>query len=165
MASLLQMQRRRTDSAVAREIIQDSEGRLRALSLVHSNLYVNVNSRIINLKSYLIDISKNLEKIFNRPDCELKIKNKIEELDIDAELAMRIGLVFNESVTNTVKHAFNNCSNTTVSIESYMSNDGGNFKLTKKNISSSNKMGVKLIKLIEDQLKELVVIDVKGYDF
>jgi hypothetical protein len=46
-----------------------------------------------------------------------------------------------------------------------MSNDGGNFKLTKKNISSSNKMGVKLIKLIEDQLKELVVIDVKGYDF
>jgi two-component sensor histidine kinase len=166
MTSLLEMQGRRTSSEEAKEIVQDSESRLRALSLVHSHLYDKTESTNINLKTYLQDISNNLEQIFSKPDRRLNINNDIDELEVDAEIAMRIGLVLNELVTNSIKHAFNDHKEAIVNIGSFIGadnkinlkyDDGSEFNLDTFDTSASNSMGAKLIKLIRSQLRQEVV--------
>jgi two-component sensor histidine kinase len=165
MTSLLEMQGRRTDSSEAKEIIKDSEGRMKALSLVHAHLYKKDVSTTINLTQYLEEIARNLEQVFSKPDKLISIETSIKVIDVDAEIAMRIGLILNELVTNSAKHAFENQHNPIIKIESYVADDGkinlryedGGKTITndaaKKNPYS---MGLKLIQLLRAQLDKEV---------
>jgi len=64
MTSLLEMQGRRTDSDEAKQVLRESESRLKALSIVHNNLFQNENNTAINLKNYLLEIVNHLQNIF-----------------------------------------------------------------------------------------------------
>ena len=164
MTSLLEMQGRRTDSDEAKQVLRESESRLKALSIVHNNLFQNDTHTTINLKSYLLEIAQHLQNIFEIPGKSLQLETQLADLDFDAEDAMRVGLIVNELVTNSVKHAFANVDNPKIILETSRSADGKvslryqdngpGFiqKEIKEPVSNASSIGVKLIQLLEQQL-------------
>jgi len=166
MTSLLEMQGRRTDNTETKQILQESESRLKALSIVHNNLFQNESNTTINLKNYLEEILTHLQNIFEIPGKTLTVEKHLANIDFDAEDAMRVGLVVNELVTNSVKHAFADVDTPKIILETTQSPDGkialrykdnGPGYIQKDLQSSSNtttSIGIKLIQLLEQQLIE-----------
>ena len=65
-----------------------------------------------------------LEKIFTIPDKELQFINEFADHHVNAEDAMRLGLIVNELVTNSVKHAFANVMNPQIQITTAIDKNG-----------------------------------------
>jgi two-component sensor histidine kinase len=107
ITSLMQIQGRRLTNPEAQEVLFDSESRVRAMSLLHRKLNKDDGDYTrIGLKQYLEEILANLRQSypFDREAPEIDIR--IDDIEMDAERAMRIGLIINELVTNAYKHAF-----------------------------------------------------------
>jgi two-component system, sensor histidine kinase PdtaS len=166
MTSLLEMQGRRTQNLEAREILQETENRLGALSLVHSNLFKNDEASTVNLALYLEELVSQLEKIFAIPNKELNVICDFTDHHVNAEDAMRLGLIINELVTNSIKHAFTYVNepqiNITTSLDSagkltlaYKDNGPGNTHITNLSDDETNAhLGTKLIALLREQMMD-----------
>ena len=162
MTSLLEMQGRRTESQETKLALKESESRLKALALVHTQLFKNEQDTEINLKHYLSEIIANLQGIFEISDKTLNFKTELIDYSINAEDAMRMGLIVNELVTNSVKHAFHEIANPEIQIATrwnengklvlqYKDNGPGISKVMGQDINA-NSMGSKLIELLKKQL-------------
>lgn len=166
MTSLVEMQGRRTKNVEAREILQETESRLGALSLVHSNLFKNDEATTVNLALYLEELVSQLEKIFAIPGKELIIICNLIDHQVNAEDAMRLGLIVNELVTNSIKHAFAHVNEPQINIATKLDNKGkltleykdngpGHIHVSNFTADETNEhLGTKLIALLKEQLKD-----------
>jgi two-component system, sensor histidine kinase PdtaS len=167
MTSLMEMQARRAESHEAREALLGSEARLRTLSLVHSSLYIKGEDNTVNIHDYLNELIQGLFDYFVVDGKKINFDNEIESLELDAEDAMRIGLVINELVTNSVKHAFVHHPEPGIRIQikkdkngiidiHYADNERGKIDIPPniEDDTGSSSLGLKLIKLLTMQLGE-----------
>lgn len=166
MTSLVEMQGRRTQNIEARRILQETENRLAALSLVHSNLFHNDETSTVNLANYLTELVIQLEKIFTIPDKDLSIMTDFIDYHVNADDAMRLGLIVNELITNSVKHAFIDVNNPQINIATskdktgklkleYKDNGPGHSHVSNLSNEESNvHLGTKLIALLREQMKD-----------
>jgi two-component sensor histidine kinase len=162
MTSLLEMQGRRTPNEETKIMLKESESRLKTLALVHSYLFKNENDSDINLKTYLQEIITHLNTLFSLTDKTLNFKTELSDHNINAEDAMRLGLIVNEMVTNSVKHAFHEVPNPEIYIQTYINGAGKlvlNYKdngpgVAVESTSGANpdSLGVRLIELLKRQL-------------
>jgi two-component sensor histidine kinase len=97
VSSLLQLQ------PIAPEIKVEMGRRIAAMSAVHEHIYRSDKFSIVAVKAYLQTLITNLRESYNS-DAEIDIR--LEDLSIDKDGAMPLGLIVNEVVSNTFKHAF-----------------------------------------------------------
>lgn len=89
----------------ARRVFIETENRIRAMALVHENLYMSKSLAEINLGQYLENMVETLVDnmtVGNR----ISVEVNCQPLTISFEQAIPLGLVVNELVTNSVKYAF-----------------------------------------------------------
>ena len=167
MTSLLEMQARRISNFEAKEIIKESESRLKTLSLIHSNLFKNENDTEVNLKFYLSEIVNHLQSLFQLNDKDLVINTEFIDYKINAEDAMRLGLIVNELITNSIKHAFDDVKNpiinisTSINIEKKLTlnykDNGQGLQINTMDSKNTHSLGIKLISLLKEQLGDRFV--------
>ena len=75
------------------------------MALVHEKLYQSQNLSEIDLGSYLQQITESLIAHMGRDDSVL-LQADTEPMAINIDYAVPLGLVVNEIVTNSLKHAF-----------------------------------------------------------
>ncbi|MBB4802653.1 two-component sensor histidine kinase [Flavobacterium nitrogenifigens] len=104
------------------QAINNSQNRIQAMSLIHQKLYQSENLSIIDMPSYIFELTEYLKDSF-------EIRNRIRFiLDIDPfhlplSHSIPIGLIFNEAVTNAIKYAFPNHAKGIINISLKASND------------------------------------------
>ncbi|SFV70562.1 Sensory transduction histidine kinase [hydrothermal vent metagenome] len=98
---LLETQSFKIDDPKYRKIFEHHVDRLKAMSLMHKNLYVHHTYNEVDIAVYLNEIAKSLQLYTQH-----KIITNIDAMMIDMKVAMNIGLIFNEAVTNAIEHAF-----------------------------------------------------------
>lgn len=97
------------------QAINNSQNRIQAMSLIHQKLYQSESLSIIDMPSYIFELTEYLKDSF-------EIRNTIRFiLDIDSfnlplSHSIPIGLIFNEAVTNAIKYAFPNQKNGIITI-------------------------------------------------
>lgn len=105
------------------QAISDSQNRIQTMSLIHQKLYQSENLSIIDMPSYIFELTEYLKDSF-------EIRNSIRFiLDIDSfnlplSHSIPIGLIFNEAVTNAIKYAFPNQEKGKINIS--LKEDGNN---------------------------------------
>ena len=133
--------------------VKDSQHRVFAMSLIHQKLYLTDNVTTINIANYVKELVGYLKDSFDtRSDICFNVH--VAPLDLDVAIAIPIGLILNEAITNAIKYAFKNHEQGSVTI-SMISIDAkhiltiadngvglpGNFNETK-----TNSLGIKLMK-------------------
>jgi two-component sensor histidine kinase len=87
----------------ARQILHESENRVRAMALVHERLYRTELSRV-DLGAYLTDLVAQLLR--TTEGARVKAEVSAEGIEIGPDVVIPCGLIVNEAVTNCLKHAF-----------------------------------------------------------
>ncbi|BEV03769.1 sensor histidine kinase [Chryseobacterium gambrini] len=92
-------------SLIENENIKKVLKKVEAISTLHRHLYKNKDKRKINLKNYLEEINNNFDEIFNEHNITETFL--AEDVFIQSDSAMYIGLLLTELYMNSIKHAFN----------------------------------------------------------
>ena len=108
IASLLNLQSNQIEDKEASKALESGKMRVEALSLIHQKLYSKDHHTTIKVKEYLDELIKNLVFTF-KP--EVEVSTNIQDLAMDIDKAIPLGLVINELCTNALKYAFNGSSN------------------------------------------------------
>ncbi|MBD2209515.1 PAS domain-containing protein [Nostoc linckia FACHB-104] len=105
ISSLLRLQSRYINDEQACELFQDSHNRVRAMAIIHENLYQSNNLSKINFSDYLRSLVSNLLRSYG---IKLNIKThlKIDKIFLKIDTAISCGLIINELVSNSIKYAF-----------------------------------------------------------
>lgn len=112
--SLLGLQAASIEDPKYAKLFLDNIDRLSAMSLVHESIYKAENFEKINMKSYLEDIAKHLQRITRH-----KIEYNFSDLRLDMRTAMNLGLILNEAITNALEHAYPNGDDGRITLSLY----------------------------------------------
>ena len=101
IASLLDMQADVHAASPVREILHDSTYRVRAMALIHEQLYGRDDLANIELGAYAESLARTLVGALE-PRAELKFEN--EAITVPIGTALPCGLILNEVIANALKH-------------------------------------------------------------
>ncbi|MCB0579243.1 MAG: tetratricopeptide repeat protein [Phaeodactylibacter sp.] len=168
VSSLLEMQGRRAGSEDARAALQESENRLQAMALLHRRLYQQEEgATTVELGSYLEELCGYLESTYPADGPPPEIHTEIEPIQADAEQAGRLGLIVNELLTNSFKHAFHEVEQPEVFLGLRRTEDGyirlsyrdnGKGMPVGYDVQNSRSLGLKLIHTLSRQLSGSVEV-------
>ncbi len=156
--SLFNLQERRVKTAESKRILESGKNKVRSMSLVHEHLYKNDSFKEINSKNYLTDLISYLSGIYKKP---IQIKNNIDAMLISNDLAIPLGIITSEVISNSFKYAFKkNCKNPEIVIKFYNTNttyvleisDNGVGFNYEKYTKEKHSLGIQLIKGMTQQL-------------
>lgn len=108
ITSLVAMKRRRAASPDTRAELQSIESRIETLRILHDKLYAAGETDQIGLAVYLAELSGGLIKFHSGLNNKVRLRTDLNGIMAASELAIPIGLIVNEFITNSLKHAFGN---------------------------------------------------------
>jgi PAS domain S-box-containing protein len=104
--SLLSLQSQTLPEGAARDAIDDSTQRVRAMALVHEKLYQSGNLSAISLRVYVKDLMDQIAEALGTDRRMVKLHAAIADLQTGLDNAVPFGLLLTELITNCLKHAF-----------------------------------------------------------
>ncbi len=176
VSSLLNMQARGARNRDTIEILTESQNRINAMALIHAQLYESRDLSEINMKGF---IDKLLIQLFqSHPVQGTRITKMVSVADypVPLSIAVPIGLIVNELLSNILKHAFVGRAEGTIEV-SLTASEEGKINLSVSDdgvglpagfdIDKTRTLGLRLIKILtEDQLQgTLEVISCGGTTF
>jgi PAS domain S-box-containing protein len=90
----------------ARRLVRDAEDRIQAISLVHQMLYESRDLSRIRIKDYISELAALVYRSFGTSEERIRLDLSVDERSIALETAVPVGLILNELLTNSLKHAF-----------------------------------------------------------
>lgn len=175
MASLLQLQSNYLDDERIKDACLDSERRISSMVLVHEALYRSHDLSHIGSRPYLESLIQEVWTSFRGCDAQVVISIAVEDMELSADTAINLGLILNELLSNSLKHAFSEEGEGEVSISLSSSDDGyvelrisDNGKgICGEAIDSKGKtFGLDLVKMLVEEMKgDLNLASNGGTDF
>ncbi|MXV51014.1 hypothetical protein GS399_08520 [Pedobacter sp. HMF7647] len=159
VTSLLSLQSNRLTDEESRQAIRIGQQRIEAMSLIHRSLYQQENPNMVNMKEYITDLIGSIMQSFGYADDRVEIRIDVEVEELDVDVALPLGLIINEWITNSFKYAFANVSNPVLSVslksqnglELSVSDNGPGLPLSIWN-QPQKSFGIKLVKVLSKQL-------------
>lgn len=152
--SLLRLQKSDADEILS-EKLNESITRISSIALVHEKVYNTENLANIKLKDYVESLANDIITSFsyeNKPT--LTVNSSVENIDLKP--LVPLALIFNELITNSLKHGLKNIKNGCIEIN--ISDKGNQLHLTYhdngvwiENKEKSN-FGLSLIETFTEQL-------------
>lgn len=106
ISSLLNLQSSYIDDKKTLDIFRDSQNRVKSMALIHEELYRTPNLSKIHFKQYVENLVAHLYQSYRYTSKSLEIIVNSDEVFLDIETAIPLGLIINELVSNSLKYAF-----------------------------------------------------------
>lgn len=172
ITSLLRLQAQEIDDPHSKEKFNESINRVISMALIHERMYQSEHLARIDLEGYLTSLSEELIHSYNvKKPIELAIQCDIDH--ITPKSLVSIALIFNELISNSIKHAFSATSKAKIDITlliksddtvNLVYHDNGIWKERQRPKS----FGIDLIESLCDQLNGVMDVDTNSgtrYEF
>lgn len=176
VSSLLSLQARATKDEATRDILTESKDRINAMALIHTQLYESGNLSAINMKRFVDKMVRQMFQAYPVRDTRVTPVVHVVDYPLPVSLAVPVGLIVNELLSNVFKHAFVNRKEGKIEV-SFTASEKGEVSLTVSDdgvglgegfdVNTAKTLGLHLVKILaEDQLHgKLAVISDKGTTF
>ncbi|HOT04309.1 MAG TPA: MASE3 domain-containing protein [Methanolinea sp.] len=104
--SLSNLQLRQIEDPKMRQVMAETQNRVRAMALVHEKLYKSESLSDIDLAEYVRFLTSNLFAFYETDSRKVALKTEIRKITLPINTAIPLGLIINELVSNALKHAF-----------------------------------------------------------
>ncbi|CAM3302220.1 tetratricopeptide repeat-containing sensor histidine kinase [Aequorivita lipolytica] len=156
--SLIALQSAKLEDGASKEAMLASQNRVQSMGIIHQKLYQGENLGSIEMKDYFINLGEGVLDTFNAEQ-KVKIECAMDNLDLDVDTAVPIGLIVNELLTNALKYAFPEGEKGQINISLKKENDGLFLKVSDNGIGKTvglkpkgTGFGTQLIQLLTQQL-------------
>jgi PAS domain S-box-containing protein len=161
MSALLQLQARHSKDESINRVFKDSQNRIKSMALVHEKLYQTQNFISISLKEYVDELVKHLIHTYKEDTANLGYELYIDDIFFNIDTMIPCGLIINELVTNSIKHAFEDIERPELSIALSMDDgratlvysDNGIGLAENIDLSDSETLGLQIVNMLTDQLE------------
>ena len=106
ISSLIHMQSRNLEESSGREALEECQGRIQAIALIHEKLYQSKDYANIPFSEYARSLAENVFHATEAPSQNVHLELAIEDCAIGVDKAIPCGLILNELISNARKHAF-----------------------------------------------------------
>jgi len=176
ISSLLSLQSNTVNDKNIDEVLKQSQSRVNTMAILHNKLYQTEDFSNVPIKEYLQQLISSISDSFNSEKCRVDFNINAEEKErFNIDTAIPIGLIINELVTNSFKHAFSGRDKGIINIKLAKIN-GNNYLFTfadngtgipenfRKKMAKS--FGLELIEMLVQQLNgSLDIINKNGTTF
>ncbi len=108
VSSLLSLQQRQTKDSNANIALQEGRNRVKAMALIHQNLYQDHNLVGVNVNEYVTKLVNSLVNTYKLNNKDVLVTIQVEPIKLDVDTIIPLGLIINELISNVLKHAFVN---------------------------------------------------------
>ena len=175
------------------EAFMESQNRVISMALIHEELYKGDKIDTLEFGSYLRKLTADLFGSYNIGNKDISFKLNLEQVDLDMDTAIPLGIIVNELVSNSFKHAFpagkgeiqinllrtkNSASKSDIPVsdKDCMGKSGFNYILELSDngkgipeeigLESSNSLGLQLVNILVEQIDgEIELKRDKGTEF
>lgn len=162
ITSILNLQINQLKNKKLVPVMKEFQNRFYALSSIYSSLYQSKNKEEIDISAYLKDLTNNLFISYSDPHKNISVICETGKIFLEYNQAITCGLIVNELVSNSIKHAFpgNRKGKINVSLSESKQNvrleigdDGVGVKLNEKKLENGT-LGLQLVESLIHQLKD-----------
>jgi PAS domain S-box-containing protein len=174
ISSLLSLQSRYIKDEESKNIFKESQNRARSMALIHELLYQSNDLKRIDFGYYIITLTNELFRMYVTDQSLIKLNMNVEEVMVDINTAIPLGLIVNELVSNSMKHAFPNDKSGKINIE-FRSNkdiytmivaDNGVGFPEDYDIENTDTLGLRIVNSLTEQIEGKITIErVNGTKF
>ena len=170
ITGLLNLQTEKAPCDVSRQLMTESRNRVMSIAMVHERLYKKDNLSKIDLKLYLSELVREVIKSFPVTAQQIEIQEELDKVELEITKAVPMGLIVNEALTNSLKHAFNNGQQKpSIKIKMQLIYDRVQICILDNGIGfpdianrQDNALGLSLIESLSDQIDAKVVFKNEG---
>jgi len=166
ISSLLNLQLGMNSNADVKDALSEAYGRISSISLVHQLLYRDKELVDISVKEYFDNLLGQLEQSFSPGQHSIVLRRSIQDVQMDLDRAIPLGLIINETVSNAYKHAFPNRDGEievafTTTAEGYelRISDNGIGLAKSFDAEYDDSFGLEIIKILTDQINGRIRFD------
>ncbi len=156
-------------------LFEESQHRIFAMSLVHEHLYRSKDLSKVNCKAFILELAHYLLDSYQILAKRIHLDIQTEEILLEVNKAIPLGLLLNELVSNALKYAFPNRKEGSITIRFFAETPQEITLLVRDNgvglpkgidFQKMESLGMKLIMTLVQQLKgELVLRQETGTEF
>lgn len=164
VTSLINIRKNNSNSQEVIDALEDCRGRVYSMALVHQQMYSGSKVGNLNMMDYLVELIRNVEHAFGG-DADVVLEVDSNKLILPISKAVPIGLIMNELITNSYKHAMTvgkklivtiHVSQVGNSMEIEVTDNGPGIKADKENNHST--LGFELIRSLCEQIDASFII-------
>jgi PAS domain S-box-containing protein len=165
--SLLNLQCRNIRDRNVLEAIKECQNRVRAMALVHEKVYQSVHISDIDFKDYIRFLAQYLFEFYQIDKRLVNFALEGEPIKVSINRAVPLGLIVNELISNSLKHAFPPGTSGTIRIRTDTHPDHFAIRIADNGIGipegidpeNAEKLGLMLVKSLADQLHADLSLD------
>jgi PAS domain S-box-containing protein len=105
ISALLDMQQQNIEDPELAAVLMDMDNRLKSIVLVHERLYQSKNLARIDFQDYLVTLLNELKNSYNT-ESGILCSAQAHGIKFGLDVAIPLGMIINELVTNAIKYAF-----------------------------------------------------------
>jgi len=140
--------------------LSELQSRIESINTIHEQLYQADDITKLKLKTYINNLAQNIQESFSDNNIKV-IQNVDENLQINSDKSFSLGIIINEFLINSFKHAFIDYDNALVVINAISKN--GNYEISLSdngiglpsslNLSDLDSFGIDIMKIASKKLK------------
>lgn len=162
ISSLLSLQSRYIKDEDARGLFKESQNRAKSMALIHERLYRSSDLKSIDFADYLRSLTRDLFDTYStEEEGVVKLEIDVEDVMVDVNNAVPLGLIVNEIVTNSLKYAFQGKNQGIIRIDFHKQGDEYHLMICDNgvgipddfDIDKSDSLGMLLIKSLTAQIQ------------
>ena len=169
ISSLLSLQSGKNKrSKELNKLYLDSQNRIKSMAAIHELFYQSENLNRIDFSDYIKKLCVDLIHSFMGEKNQIQLDISVHEIYLNLDTAIPLGLIINEIVSNSLKHAFLDSEHGTIAItlentssgkyRMTISDDGQGMEIP-ENIDEMDSLGLTIITSLIEQLDGTYAID------
>ena len=167
ITSLLSLQSNGIEDVRYANMIKDSQNRIKSMALVHELLYKSKDLSRIDISEYLNSLTTNISRSYSHSTGHVTLYTDIEEIRIDVDRAVPLGIIVTELVSNAYKYAFPEGMKGEIRVELHRKekkiilviSDNGVGLPDCFQIEKTSTLGLQLVELLTQQIDGTLEID------
>ncbi len=169
-ASLIGLEENNLPDERSRAIFANTCRRLQSMAAVYDQLYRSGGLDRVNLHQFVQDLVTGLSQSYLTSDRSVRIETQLEGMELDLKRTLSLGIILNELITNSIKHAFQHDATQQTEpgcIRVTLAQSGGQVKLCvadngagfSASALQSGGMGLELVKILSGQIGGIFSIE------
>ena len=170
ISSLLNLQSRHVEDEPALDMFQESRNRVRSMALVHEKLYRSNDLAEVDFCEYIQSLGRHLFISYGINSTEIDLNVDVKDVFLDINTSIPCGLIINELVSNSLKHAFSGRARGKIHVAMRPENNG-KFKMVIRDdgvglpknleVTQTKSLGLQLVTMLVEQLQGTLSIENK----